>query len=160
MRNMRFWFDTEFYENGRTIDLISIGVVCEDDSEFYTEVKDFDFSKTDHWIQKNVEPFMTGKSMERSEIGRSLYEFIITKTSRPEFWAYYADYDWVVFCQLFGRMIDLPVGFPMYCNDLKQEMNRLRLTNPPIKNAQEHNALADAKWAKDVHIWMEKNNGS
>jgi hypothetical protein len=39
---------------------------------------------------------------------------------KPEFYAYYADYDWVVFCSLFGRMIDLPPGFPMYCRDLKQ----------------------------------------
>ena len=27
---MRFWFDTEFYEDGHTIQLISIGVVAED----------------------------------------------------------------------------------------------------------------------------------
>lgn len=27
---MRFWFDTEFIENGHTIDLISIGIVAED----------------------------------------------------------------------------------------------------------------------------------
>lgn len=25
---------------------------------------------------------------------------------------YYADYDWVAFCQLFDRMIDLPKDFP------------------------------------------------
>jgi hypothetical protein len=42
----------------------------------------------------------------------------------PEFYAYYADYDWVLFCSLFGRMIDLPKGFPMYCIDLKQELDR------------------------------------
>lgn len=45
-------------------------------------------------------------------------------TSEPiNFYAYYADYDWVVFCWLFGRMIDLPKGFPMYCIDLKQELD-------------------------------------
>lgn len=38
----------------------------------------------------------------------------------PEFYAYYADYDWVVFCWLFGRMIDLPKGFPMFAFDLQQ----------------------------------------
>jgi len=37
-----------------------------------------------------------------------------------EFYAYYADYDWVVFCWLFGKMINLPEGFPKYCIDLKQ----------------------------------------
>lgn len=40
-----------------------------------------------------------------------------------EFYAYYADYDWVVFCWLFGKMMDLPNGFPMYCKDLKQMLD-------------------------------------
>lgn len=40
-----------------------------------------------------------------------------------EFYGYYSDYDWVCFCWLFGRMIKLPTGFPMYCNDLKQELD-------------------------------------
>jgi len=39
------------------------------------------------------------------------------------FYAYYADYDWVVFAQLFGKMKDLPKGFPMYCKDLKQSLD-------------------------------------
>lgn len=42
---------------------------------------------------------------------------------KPEFYAYYADYDWVLFCSLFGRMIDLPPEFPQYCRDLKQTMD-------------------------------------
>jgi len=41
----------------------------------------------------------------------------------PEFYGYYADYDWVLFCSLFGKMIDLPAGFPMYCIDLKQMLD-------------------------------------
>lgn len=39
---------------------------------------------------------------------------------KPEFYGYYADYDWVLFCSLYGRMLDLPNEFPMYCRDLKQ----------------------------------------
>lgn len=44
--------------------------------------------------------------------------------SRPEFYGYYSDYDWVVFCWLFGKMIDLPKPFPMYCIDLRQELDK------------------------------------
>lgn len=33
----RYFYDTEFIEDGKTIDLISIGVVCEDGREFYAE---------------------------------------------------------------------------------------------------------------------------
>lgn len=40
--------------------------------------------------------------------------------AQPEFWAYFGDYDWVLLCSLFGTMMDLPEGFPMYCCDVKQ----------------------------------------
>lgn len=51
----------------------------------------------------------------------------------PEFYAYYADYDWVVFCSLFGRMIDLPKGFPMYCRDLKQILDQKQESRNRLK---------------------------
>lgn len=41
----------------------------------------------------------------------------------PLFYGYFCDYDWVLFCSLFGRMIDLPKGFPIYCRDLKQMLD-------------------------------------
>jgi len=82
------------------------------------------------------------------------------KVTAPEFYAYYADYDWVVFCSLFGRMIDLPKGWPMYCKDLKQILdekqdilnrfstNALNLKDSVFypKQINEHSALGDAKW--------------
>lgn len=45
----------------------------------------------------------------------------------PVFYGYYSDYDWVLLCTLFGRMIDLPKGFPMLCYDLKQEIDRVAM---------------------------------
>lgn len=36
-----------------------------------------------------------------------------------EFYGYNSAYDWVVFCWLFEKMINLPKGFPSYCIDLK-----------------------------------------
>jgi hypothetical protein len=75
---------------------------------------------------------------------------------QPEIYAYYADYDWVVFCSLFGRMIDLPKGFPMYCKDLKQMMddreldgNWKQMACPEPK--EEHNALEDARWNYNLY---------
>jgi len=32
---MKYFIDTEFYEDGKTIDLISLGVVAEDGRELY-----------------------------------------------------------------------------------------------------------------------------
>jgi hypothetical protein len=88
------------------------------------------------------------------------------ETDKPiEFYGYYADYDWVLFCSLFGRMIDLPRGFPMYCRDLKQELDKIsdihfvagRIQNHAKypKQENEHNALADAKWNLELYNFLK-----
>jgi len=84
--------------------------------------------------------------------------------AQPEFYAYYADYDWVVFCSLFGRMIDLPKGFPMYCKDLKQYfddvqyLEKYNLKEQPNypKQGNEHNALDDARWNFKLFEFVKK----
>lgn len=43
--------------------------------------------------------------------------------AQPTFYGYFADYDWVVFCSLWGTMMNLPKGFPKYCRDLKQMLD-------------------------------------
>jgi len=75
----------------------------------------------------------------------------LCENNHPVFYAYYADYDWVVFCWLFGRMMDLPENFPMYCIDLKQIMDDKGLNenwrNQNVPDPEgEHNALIDARW--------------
>jgi hypothetical protein len=81
----------------------------------------------------------------RSEIAKEVVEFAGIK---PEFWAYFADYDWVVLCQLFGTMMDLPKGWPMYCRDVKQLCDSVGNPALPAQMDQEHHALADAMWTK------------
>lgn len=145
---MKVWFDTEFYENGKTIELISIGAVNESGGRFYAETPSAaDLANADPWLANNVAPHLVGgdHTLDRSEIASGLIEFAGAK---PEFWAYYADYDWVVLCQLFGRMIDLPKGWPMYCRDIKQWCDSLGNPKLPKQESAEHNALADALWNK------------
>jgi hypothetical protein len=149
---MNFYFDTEFFENGKTIELISIGIVAEDGDEFYTEVEGVKI--TDPWLKENVEPYLIGSTMPYDKIGTEILGFVTSKTFKPVFWAYYADYDWVAFCQLYGRMVDLPSIYPMFCMDLQQELFRNSIKNIPIENEQEHSALADAIWTKKVHEWL------
>jgi hypothetical protein len=143
---MKFWFDTEFYENGRTIDLISIGVVAEDGREYYIETGTAPYlaSQSD-WLKANVLPHLTGHELPREAIARDLIEFMGEK---PEIWAYYADYDWVALCQLHGTMMDLPKGWPMYCRDLKQWCDTLGNPKLPEPDGAEHHALEDARWAR------------
>ncbi|WP_428743140.1 hypothetical protein [Tenacibaculum sp.] len=71
----------------------------------------------------NTNGILVHKSNGSKEQNNIVFQDIIEKYGKPEFYAYYADYDWVLFCWLFGRMVDLPNGFPMYCKDLKQMLD-------------------------------------
>ena len=73
------------------------------------------------------------------------------------FWAYFAAYDWALFCWMMGGMLTMPREFPHYCNDLMQEVNRLGFSriNFPANEAH-HHALADAKWNRKLHQLLQK----
>jgi hypothetical protein len=146
---MKIWFDTEFIEDGKTIDLISIGMVREDGKQYYSEVIECDLFRASPWVCENVIPHLRGGIYRRGrkEIATDIIEFAGEK---PEFWAYFADYDWVALCQLYGRMIDLPKGWPMWCRDLKQLCDSFGNPALEIQAGQEHHALADALWTKQA----------
>ena len=172
---MRYWLDTEFIEDGKTIDLISIGMVAEDGRELYAENKECDLSRANEWVKENVLRHLYSHDTEnrikgnkfsrdggrggwltRAEIAREIRLFCDPETyGLPEIWGYYADYDWVAFCQLFGCMIDLPKGFPMYCRDLKQLCDHCGNPELPKQSSTEHHALADARWNHEVHNFLK-----
>ena len=266
---MKYFLDTEFLEGTQkkwfgqtkpTIDLISIGIVCEDGREYYAISKDFNLKEAwnrynikkewysidestqstrdikIYWIRENIlKPIFielrakeveeyniakrinvvldfpvyhfTYKSIKRlinkygksnQQIAEEVYEFCsndyhkgnnLTFNQRkeyslydkfkPEFYGYYSDHDWVVFCWLFGKMIDLP-GFPMHCIDLKQilderakhwlgnipqqscvfcddfdsKLDSIKSCKDYPKQTNEHNALADAKWNFELYKFL------
>lgn len=153
---MKFWFDTEFLEDGRTIELISIGVVAEDGRTFYAETPNANaLSRQTKWLAINVAPHLTVDSRHiyaRWQIADQLVKFMGEK---PEIWAYYADYDWVALCQLHGRMIDLPIGWPMFCRDVKQLAVDKGNPELPKQAGSEHHALADAHWTKEAWEFLQ-----
>jgi hypothetical protein len=51
---VRIFLDTEFIEDGRTIDLVSIGMVREDGRSYYAQALGFDPSRASKWVQDNV----------------------------------------------------------------------------------------------------------
>jgi hypothetical protein len=152
---MKIWFDTEFIEDGKTIDLMSIGMVREDGAELYLESADCDLMRANPWVTEHVVSKLgpPQSALSRSHIARLVVEFA---GDSPEFWAYYADYDWVSICQLYGTMMDLPKGWPMFCRDLKQlQVDRSPgLRFPRQDPASEHHALNDARWVRDTHVWL------
>ena len=146
---MRYWFDTEFIEDGKTIDLLSIGIVSEDYRELYLEISEADWSKASPWVKDNVLVHMgRGPTVGRAEAAFRVLDFV--GTDKPEIWAYYADYDWVALCQLFGTMMDLPKGWPMYCRDVKQLCDALGNPKLQEQGKGEHHALADARWPRQA----------
>lgn len=157
---MNYYFDTEFFEDGpgKPIQLISLGIVSEDGREFYIENSDVDLSNVSDWLKENVLPHLSrSAALPHKEIGEKVLGFLASDPC-PMFWAYFADYDWVLFAQLFGRMIDLPRHFPQFAMDLKQELVRRKLSRPKIPmTGTLHNALADARWNRDLHAWLRRN---
>lgn len=142
---MRVFFDTEFIEDGRTIDLLSIGLVRADGATYYAEPAETDRSRASAWVRENVLSTLTGPVKPRRVIAADVRKFV---GEEPEFWAWFAAYDWVALCQLFGTMMDLPDGWPMYCRDLKQVSDERGLDLKQTDSV--HNALGDAQWLADT----------
>lgn len=153
---MKIWFDTEFIEDGKTIDLISIGMVREDGRTLYLENLSADYTRASQWVRDNVMVHLDlGKhGVSREEIGPEILKFV--GQDKPEFWAYYCSYDWVALCQLYGRMIDLPKGWPMFCRDVKQLCASLGDLKLPEQTGQEHNALQDALWTRRAWEFLQE----
>lgn len=163
---MKYFYDTEFYEDGKQIHLISIGIVCEDGREMYAENHDFDWSivPPDHWIQENVKPHLIGisASYTKEEIAKYVKEFICDKEipyyTKNKLYGYYVAYDHVALAQLFGTMVNMPKGLPWFSYDLKVMMEEdYRIYDTASKVAHrgaEHNALTDARWNKDLYDYI------
>jgi hypothetical protein len=153
---MRIWLDTEFMEDGKTIELLSIGIVREDGAEYYAVNSEADVSKANPWVKENVLPKIDFKDAKpRNQIRQEVEKILRADGSKPEIWGYYADYDWVAVCQLFGRMVDLPKGFPMYCRDIKQFCVEIGNPDLPKQDKSEHHALADARWNRSAWLFCE-----
>ncbi len=157
----RYFYDTEFLEDGSTVELISIGIVDDDGREYYAVVREapWDRIRRQEWLMANVVPHLP-----RPRWGAKPWEIVnladpVVKPVRliaeevrrfllagdePELWAYYAAYDHVALCQLWGRMVDLPAGIPMWTNDVQQEIHRAGYPPMPKQAGSAHDALADA----------------
>lgn len=166
---MRYYIDTEFSERGPKypIELISLGIVAQDGRLFYAMSNEFDADECNNWVRENVFPQLHLSPDVLAQAGNgnphcgvplrylaSLVREFIRKDPTPEFWAYFADYDWVVFCQIFGTMTDLPQGWPQYCNDIVQLNISLGVLDLPVQTTPVHNALNDARWCKEAHEFL------
>lgn len=135
------------------------------------------YTQTVHGDRRNVtdaDTFHKEFGYPNSHIAAKLLEFIYEReevdyhigilgnkkaervNSNIELIGYYSAYDHVLLCSLFGTMMDLPKGFPMYTTDLIQKVSQFasdpdRWIEKNVQPAEnEHNALSDAKWTRDL----------
>lgn len=175
---MRIYYDTEFIDNGVTIEFISIGMVREDGKTYYAVTDNLGTmvrAVKNPWLRDNVVKYLPYTFDDwtvemdlfhedfhaikpKDQIAKEIRKFC-TENGTPELWAWYAAYDHVVLSQLFGRMLDLPEDMPMYTNDLKQELTRLGSPRYPEQVSGAHNALEDARWNKLLGEYLAKLDG-
>jgi hypothetical protein len=176
-------YDLEFLEDGKTIELISIGMVCDDGREYYAVNSDMPVKsiRRHEWLMANVVPHLPhGHGDRRNHLPRrwlidyfdptvkarktiaaEVAAFIQDAGPEVELWANYGAYDHVALAQLWGPMIALPDGVPMFTNDIQQERARLGLAwdDLPKQESGEHNALADARHNQTVRRWLAARHG-
>ena len=148
----RYFYDCEFIEDGRLVDLVSIGVVDEFDREFYAVSTQFDDSRAVPWVRRNVlgklpspgDPAWRSRDRIRDDLYAFLLEPIRDTDDQLELWAWYAAYDHVALAQLWGPMPALPREIPRFTKDLRQRWDDVgRPPLPPM--AGRHDALVDAR---------------
>jgi hypothetical protein len=148
----RYFYDCEFIEDGRTVDLVSIGVVDEFDREFYAVSTEFDDTRAVPWVRRNVldklpspsDPAWRSRERIRDDLHAFLVEPLQGRDEQMELWAWYAAYDHVALAQLWGAMPALPREIPRFTKDLRQRWDDLG--RPTLPGAQgRHDALVDAK---------------
>jgi hypothetical protein len=149
----RYFYDCEFIEDGRLIDLVSIGVVDEHGREYYAVSTEFDDTRAVPWVRRNVLDKLPSPSdkawRSRERIRDDLREFLLEplradKDDSIELWAWFAAYDHVALAQLWGAMPALPREIPRFTKDLRQLWDDLG--QPPLPTADgRHDALVDAR---------------
>lgn len=142
---MKIFYDTEFVEDGLTIEPLSIGMIREDGETLYCVNNSESLAARAcslEWVYENVMtqlPYTLVYNPEyRSvvplpdvahpdflafanigEIAEKVEDFV-ANTPSPELWADYAAYDHVLLAQLFGPMVELPSEIPMWTHDFRQ----------------------------------------
>jgi hypothetical protein len=166
----RYFIDTEFNEGDDQVELISIAIVSDSGRELYLVSSEIEPAKCNPWIQTNVLPShilwhgvpessRAGLICTKEEMKKRIEEFV-SSYPRPEFWGFYADYDWYLLTRLWGTFLRLPKKFPRLCLDIKQTAIEMGVSRLPEPFSPQHNALADAKWTKHAYRYLKGFNNA
>ena len=157
---MRYFLDTEFAyrvsdpshlmgpDSEWSLDLISIGVVAEDEREFYA-INIPGVAGANHFVRDCVLPYLgDGKWSWEWEIQQDLAKFI---TDKPEFWVYMGAFDYVLLSRLMGGFDGWPKGWPYLAYDLRQLLDHTGRAEVNQPNDAPHSAIEDARWVASTY---------
>ncbi|GAA1110567.1 hypothetical protein [Streptomyces javensis] len=181
----RVYLDTEFDPRNPTLTgLLSIGLT--DDAspavDYYAVNLDADLDAlADHsFIPDHVLPYLPVTIARRPDgsidqitwdtdhpdcrrYGRSATQIAeevaayFTGTVEPELLANWGKDDIGYLHRLFGNdWLQMPPGVPRIFTDLEVERRKLGAPEPPVQLADEHHALADARFNRDFHSHLER----
>lgn len=185
-------YDLEFAENGRTILPISIALVGEGREYYAvnqdlcaTSLRGLRLQRRirkHKWLMENVIPSLPqGHGDERltlpkrwlvnrddqavkpmGRIAEEVRVFIRDAGPTVTLWGDYVAYDHVSLAQLWGDMMALPAGVPMFSCDIQQERTRrgLRPDELPRQTSGVHNALADARHVRETLLWLAEQDAA
>lgn len=181
----RIFFDTEFTGLHKDTNLISIGLISEDNKSFYAEISDYDKTQVNDWIQENVINNLWIKKgyfswdypdfyhfAKKEEVALRLADYF-KQFDSVELVSDVCHYDMVLLIDLFGTAFDLPNNVSPACHDINQDIADFHdisisdafdtsreeiLKNNNIEiEGEKHNALYDAKVIKAIYEIINKN---
>ena len=134
---MKIFFDTEFTGLHKDTTLISVGLVSEDNRQFYAELTDYNEHQCDEWIIENVIHHLYRENREKREstyipnyhVG-SKYEVAkmlenwFAQFDSVELISDVCHYDMVLLIDLFDHALLLPENVCAACYDINQDIAR------------------------------------
>lgn len=137
---MKIYFDTEFTGLHQRATLVSIGLITEDEQEFYAELIDYDQSQVDNWLQENIINRLylhkenegypipsNGLICQGGFLGDSNYikgclTKFLSQFDEVQMISDCLSYDWVLFCQLWGHAFNIPSNVSPAPRDINQDI--------------------------------------
>ena len=146
----RFFYDTEFIEDGTTIDLVSIGVVDETGREFYAVSTQFDPDKAIPWVRRNVleqlPPPADKAWRSRERIREDLLAFLTGPARRSSCGRGSPPTTTSPCASCGARCPRCPRPIPRFTRELRQRWDDLGQPPLPPKPTGTHDALVDARY--------------
>lgn len=134
---MKIFFDTEFTGLRKDTTLVSIGLVSENNKQFYAEFIDYDEKQCDDWIRENVINHLYKTDWKKrestyvpnyhlgakQEIAKVLGNWF-AQFDEAELVSDVCHYDMVLLIDLFHNAFNLPSNVCAACYDINQDIAR------------------------------------